>query len=141
MPVDEVKAKIQRILTDRFGSVRIDSDGDFVIPNDSAVAFVGVRPWGEEVVVHVTAFMLMDVPLSPELYEWVATEGSYFFGHVRVKREEGAATGTLIFSHCLLGDFLDKEEMLNALDSVAILANDLDDKLQSRFGGRRFIEE
>ena len=141
MGVEEVRSKVQRILTERFGSVRVDQDGDFGIQNESAVAFVRVNEWGEETVVHVTAYVLMDVPLSPELYEWVATEGSYFFGHVRINREDGAATGTLVFNQTLLGDFLDKAELINALDSVAIIANQLDDELQGRFGGQKFIEQ
>jgi hypothetical protein len=142
MSVDEVTAKVQRILTEEFGTVRIDRDGDFGVQNESAVAFVSVKPWGDdEVVVHVTAYMLNDVPLTPEVFEWVATEGSYFFGHVHVLRTEGESTGTLVFTHTLLGDFLDKPELLHAVNSVAILANNLDDELQSRFGGRKFIEE
>ena len=49
--VDDVKAKVQRMLTNHFGSVRIDKDGDFVVTNQSAVVFVGVKLWGDEDVI------------------------------------------------------------------------------------------
>jgi len=139
--VDEVRSKVQRILTEEFGSVQVDRDGDFSVRNQSAVAFVRVSEWAEQVVVHISAWMLSEVQLNAEVFEWVATEGSYLFGHVHVLRDENPDTGTLMFSYTLLGDLLDKDELINAVSSVAIIANDLDDELQGRFGGRKFIEE
>jgi len=40
--------------------------------------------------------------------------------------------------HSLLGDRLDADELVNAVEAVGAMANQLDDELQPRFGGRKF---
>ena len=66
--VDDVKAKIQRMLTNRFGSVRIDKDGDFIVKNGSAVVFVGVRLWrDEDVIVSFRCPLIRDVEITDAL--------------------------------------------------------------------------
>ena len=84
--------------------------------------------------------MLCGVPLTPELYKWVATEGqAYFFGHPGVvERENGL--GDIHFRHNLLGDFLDPEELKWGVLALGDTADDLDDELQARFGGKKFTE-
>ena len=45
--VGDVKEKVQRVLSNKLGSVRIDQDGDFIIEYNSAVTFVEVKKFGE----------------------------------------------------------------------------------------------
>lgn len=138
MGAPELKDKIQRILTDKLGSVKIDRDGDIVLENDSAIGFVSVRELGPDTtVVKVASPVLRDVELTPALYEWVATEGqNRLFAHYRVVFPKNGAA-MLMLEHDLLGDSLDPDELLFAVFSVMTGANDSDEELQSRFGGRR----
>ena len=117
------------------------SDGDFVVEFNSATAFVRVFELSSGVVlVRVFSVVLRKVPLTAALYRWVATEGQdYFFGHIQVQ-ENDDAFGALIFEHHLLGDYLDLDELAFALNCIGLHADELDDELKQRFGGKRFDE-
>lgn len=141
MSVDDVKAKVQRILTEEFGTVSIDRDGDFSVTYGSAMAFITFADLEQFVVVEIAAYVLSDVPVTPELLRYAALEGGHVFGHMSVLVDDGGDTGTLVFSHTLLGDFLDKDELLLALEWVAGTADDVDDELQAQFGGTVFLSE
>jgi hypothetical protein len=139
--VEAVKAKIQSILTQR-GTVQIDRDGDFSIGLGSARAFVRVREYGngQATVVLVFAQVLLNVPLTPDLYKYVALHSDdLVFGHL-VLAEMDDNTGMLLISHTLLGDYLDEDELLYAVYGVAGAADEFDDKLQQQFGGKRFTD-
>jgi hypothetical protein len=141
MAAAQVKEKVQRILTESFGSVTIDKDGDFYVRFDSAVVYIRVLELKNETsIVRSWSIMLSDVQPTPEMYRWVATNGQdNFFGHASVEeREDGLVN--IIFTHFLLGDFLDAEELNWAVIALGKTANELDDQLQARFGGKKFIE-
>lgn len=138
--VEATRGKVQKYLTESLGSVSVDQDGDFGIPYGSTVAFVSVNDaFGEHAVVDVWAIVLRDVPLTPELFRFVANK-DYRFGDLIVRRNENGL-GRVIFSQGILGDFLDPEELRLAVSAVAVTADELDDEMQARFGGRKFIEE
>ena len=142
MSTAQVKEKVQRILAESLGSVSVDKDGDFFVRFESAVVFVEVLEMKDDVTwVKSYSIMLSGVPLNPEVYRWFATEGQeYFLGHARVaERDDG--TGTIKFEHVLLGDLLYPEELNWAVLALGRTADDLDDQLQARFGGKRFIED
>lgn len=136
--VSAVKEKVRRILIDRLGSAEEDRDGDFTIRNGSARIFIRVMERNEEAtMVRVWSLVAMGIPKSPELFEHVAmsTDG-YFFGHLGLFEAEDGMTVT--FSHNLLGDYLDAEELMYAVGGVASSADQIDDELVANFGGRTF---
>jgi len=138
--VDQVKAKVQAILTEQ-GPVSLDSDGDYSIPMGSTRVFVHVmaHPNDEATLVSVFAPVLTGVPLTPEFYEFVALNTDrMIFGHLALANTDNG--GYLVISHMLLGDYLDADELLYAVFGVASSADEFDDDLQKRFGGKRFAE-
>ncbi len=147
--VVQLKERVQRLLIDQNGSVSIDRDGDFFIRQGSAVVYVRVMPWGDtSTLVKVWSILVTSVPLTPEVYRWVAVEGQcYWFGHARVVENDpvagepvtgGVPAGRIQFEHVLLGDVLDADELEAAVRGVWSAADDLDDELVARFGGTRF---
>jgi hypothetical protein len=137
-----VSQKVQRILTDMLGSVQVRKNGTFYMTNDSAAIIVEVREWGDETIVKVFSPMLRNVRPTEEVFRWIATEGqSFWFAHARayIRDEDGLCD--ILMEQDLLGDTLDPEELRTAVSAVAISANDLDDKLQSRFGGIRWTDD
>lgn len=121
--------------------VEVNSTAVFVAINDAssfetpADVFTG----GPAEVVTITSPLLRGVPLSNELIEWAATEGGRFlFGHVMLEHANGVAD--LNFQHRLLATRLDVEELDAAVVAVVATADQLDDQLQARFGGERFID-
>lgn len=140
MSADEVLLKIQRMLTEEGLYVRLIEDG-VVVPYESTAVFIRVLPQESRTLVRFTAPILLEAPDSPELTRWVATAGqSYFFGASNLEvRDDGKVN--VILDHTLLGDFLDREELHAVIGAMANTANDLDDELKVKFGGRRLMEE
>lgn len=144
MPGDvaAARAKVQQYLTQNFSNVNIDADGNYSLRNGSSRVFVRVRTQDHLDWTAVT----MEIPLlnkvkeTPAVFEHIAMHADDFiFGHLSVTRGD---EGLIIwFSHSLLGDYLDEAELCRAVGGMLGVADDLDDELQSQFGGDRFHQE
>jgi hypothetical protein len=141
--VADVKEKVQRIISSKFGSVRLDEDGRIVFPYESAMLFVSIKSFGKDGVrVTFVVPMVKNLRISNELCRWVAIEGQKtLFGSCRLDDSNGENDGWVFFEHSILGDDLDESELLNALVLVAAGANDLDNQIYDRFGGELFGED
>lgn len=137
-----VKERVRTILTEEFGTIDVDSDGDFSLRNGSARIFVRVSELGEDsTVVRLFCQLVEGATPSDELFHYVAMEGgNYYFGHLAVAEREDGSVG-LFFMHRLLGDLLDPEELVGAVIGMLSSADDIDDEVVGRFGGRRFHED
>ena len=86
--------------------------------------------------------LLRGVVPTPALYEYLARETpKLWFGSIAVwddEKDQGKLSLTL--SHTLLGDFLDEEELSSAMYGVLNSADELDDRMQQRFGGKRWTD-
>ena len=147
-----VKDKVSRYARELFNIVQLDDDGDLIIPYESTkiwIQFVEreVAPEREafyndnqlsRTVVQIWAPTIIDVTPTPELYKWVATEGAlYFYGHCRVLNYGDKGNVQVIFEVALPGDTIDPGELKQGLIAVASAADDLDDELKAKFGGKR----
>ncbi len=140
--VDVVKAKVQAILTEN-GPVQIDADGDFSFGMGSTRVFIRVLPHPNDqaTVLSIFAPVLINVPRSAELYEFLAMNSDHMiFGHLTLAAGESDDTGTLLVTHKLLGDYLDAEELMYAAVGVVGVADQIDEDLQAEFGGKRFAD-
>jgi hypothetical protein len=148
-----VKDKVSRFARELFNIVQLDDDGDLVIPYESTKVWIQfvereVAPereawWNENqlsrTVVQIWAPIIIDVKPSNELYKWVATEGAtYFYGHGKVVNFGDTGNVQVLFEVCLPGDTIDPGELKQALIAVATTADDLDDELKAKFGGKRY---
>ena len=138
--VPAVKERVQNYLT-TLGPIEIDERGMFGFLSGSTHVIVQVvaHPDEKAALVVVSCSLLFEVPLTPELYRHVAVHADdWWFGHLFLIENEGATTGTLIGRHTLLGDYLDKDELLYAVNGVGYSADGADDELQKQFGGKRY---
>jgi len=139
MTIDEVRAKVQRMLIEILGSAEVDKNGDFRIDNGSTAGFVSVVDWEDgDFIVQLWAFVLMGVPGSPELFEWIAKNGNqYTFGSTSFNtwEQDGETKSNVRFEHNLFANFLDLDELKHALFAVFQTADKLDNELQGLFGG------
>jgi hypothetical protein len=136
-----MRQQVQRILARQVGSIQVTADEEFSFPYESTRIFVRVDPFGENgTTVSVYAITNADIPPSPELFHYVATEGSsWTFGHLGAgEAEDGTVTTT--FRQTLLGEYLDPLELRAAVVAVATTADDLDDQIKERFGGKRMAD-
>lgn len=139
--VIQLRDKLQRLLTDEFGGVNVDRDGDFSISADSTRVFVRAQAWGkDETLVRIFSPVLLGLAPSTELYKYVAKENQYHFGTLVLFENEAGDEAVLELKHTLLGDYLDPQELISAVIAVGATADQLDDELLARFGGRRFTD-
>ena len=137
--ITDVTAKVQRILAKNWNT-QLAPDGSFFLRFESTGCRVECFEMGEtgSVAVKMSAPILFDVPVSNDLFRWVATEGAnYTFGNAHLFLDENETTAQLFFTQIILGDFLDAEELNTAVAAVGFTADRLDDELLPRFGGRR----
>ena len=135
-----LREKVQRWLTEEFGPLMVTAEGGISVPAGSSRVWVEVHPYGDdELVVQLTAPVLFDVPPSREFSDWVLENSATWVlgGLVYFEDEEGA---TLLFRHTILGDYLDKAELLASAYAVGSTADLIDDDLQARFGGERVAD-
>ena len=152
-----VKDKVQRFARDLFNDVRIDDDGDLLIPFEDTSIFV--RVWEREfasadeekfydenqlskVMVKIWAYVLLELKGSPELFKWVAIEGqSCIVGHfLLLPVDDQESSFRLIFADQIPGDTLDPGELKEALLAVMASASEGIELLKPRFGGKTFAE-
>ena len=149
--VDATMMKVQRLLTGPLG-LKIQLQGELIMvffQNRSTHVNMRVVDWGKtqdgepRSLVHISAPVLREVTPSPELFKWVATEGTKFwFGHMQLfddQRNPGKMI--MMMAHTLLGDFLDEAELASAMFAVLGSADEWDDKLKEKFGGKRGVDQ
>jgi hypothetical protein len=148
--VDQTMMKVQRLLTGPM-NLRIQLQGEtigVVFTDASTQIHIRVIDWGKSKdgeprsLVRISSPILRAVPPSPALYEYLAREAPRnWFGNIAVwDDEEAKGMLSLTFGHTLLGDYLDEEELRAALYSILGTADELDDLLQKRFGGKRWTD-
>jgi len=148
--VDQTMMKVQRLLTGPMG-LRIDLSGDLIgvrFTDSSTQIHVRILDWGKNkegeprTLVRISAPVLRAVPPSPALYEYIVREApKLWFGTLEVN-DDSQNAGMLFISmgHTLLGDYLDEEELKSALFGVLGAADERDDQMQKRFGGKRWAD-
>lgn len=135
--MSETRDRIASMVANFVGRVELGSGGDLSFPYESTRVYINVRPWGEgSTVVVVFAFTNVDLTPSPELYEFVALHtDDWVFGHLGLSvSDDGKAA--IDFSHTLLADRLDAEELQATVAAVAVTANQIDEQIKAQFGGR-----
>jgi hypothetical protein len=147
--VGTVTLKVQRILTQHLG-YKFQMQGDVMLlafEDASTVVTVRCVPFGSmderlpQVLVHIECPLLIDVKPTPELLEWVARNATKrWFGAVSLGDGPGDDTVHLSLMHTLVGDTIDPMELALPLLLMLKSADELDDELQARFGGKRMAD-
>jgi hypothetical protein len=141
--IDEVAQSVHETLAQEWG-VEPDKDGSGSVAFGSTWCHVSCVPHGDcevhgndSVIVCLAAPVLFKVPFTEELCRWVATDGDYLFGRMKVHPDDSGSLCTVALEHAILGDHLDAEELVWAISAVGLTADGLDDELQALFGGQR----
>ena len=141
MSADAIRQKVQRIVAEELGSVTVDKDGDVRVVHDSAVSFISVIEQENRTIVKIWSILAVEIPATPDFYQWIASEGQgYFFARMIASPPDEHGQAWVKWEYDLLGDYLDRDELLNAMHVVVGLSNDLDDEIVTKFGGRRWTD-
>ena len=145
--VEATTEKVQRILVEEFNDVRLRKSGGFILEVGSTAGFVEIQAWTPDkdgnprTLVYIWAPLGRDVKPSEDLYHWAAVEGQQFrLGTVTVLDEKEAGTCVIQFDHTIMGDYLDPAELATAVGAVLWTADDLDEIVHDRFGGKRYTD-
>ena len=138
--VNLVRAKVQEYMGE-FGQIDLLPNGTLSFAHESTRVFVDLMVSEEptSVALLVDAPVALDVPVSPQLWEAIGRRnGSLVYGSFTILTNEDRAD--VVFRYSLLADYLDREELVNAVGMVVAIANAVDEEFVAEFGGRRFID-
>jgi hypothetical protein len=133
-----VRTTIETRLSAMFERYLVDEHGNYVLGLETARVFI-VPTWleNEATIVRVFAITNLDVPVTAELTTYLLAKNlDFVFGGFALDVDNGAVW----FNHNVLGDYMSPEELEATLSAVAQTANQFDDEIKSRFGGRLYVE-
>jgi hypothetical protein len=140
--VSQVQKKVQSILSSELGSVNVDADGNLKLTYESTALLITTFEFGvksDQTVIEITGFVSIDTPASPKLYKYLNDQNAALhFGALH--HGQGTDSSMILLKYSILGDYLDPEELLNAVRAVILMADLLDEEITKEFGGTRFID-
>ena len=136
---EAVFANVRSWTLEKYGEPFKVTDSSITYVSGSTFVVVQVSPLGENVMVIVGSPIGMEVPVTGELAKHLLLEHEYNFGSPSINIDDNGKTGTIVFRTMLIGDELDKEEIFTAMELIVNTADDIDDQLVKRFGGRTVI--
>lgn len=121
-----------------FGEVNVKvMDDTLVLQEGSTFVYVRVFPIGEKKSgVETFAYVVVDVEVTEQLMRYLLTYNlRLIMGGFGLARGEGNK-GTVLLTHTILGDSMDREELYGSVSAIARVADDLDDQIVTAFGGQ-----
>ncbi|MBE9076901.1 YbjN domain-containing protein [Romeria aff. gracilis LEGE 07310] len=132
-------SRIAPWMQDLFGesTVAFEDEPLFIITIGSAVASTRVIPWGsEEALITTRSYVVTDIEITPELsYYLLRANNGIYFGRFALDGEDD-----IVFEHSLVGSSCDRIELKHSVQNVIRLADDYDDEIVARWGGKRALE-
>jgi Putative bacterial sensory transduction regulator len=112
------------------------------VPDGSSAVFIRFHAWGADTIISLSAPVLTELTLDGDMRAGLFAE----LNRLNARSHFGkffldADAGQVVLEYDILGDYLESEELLNALLSVGRLADDVDDELQAELGeGKRAMD-
>jgi hypothetical protein len=133
-----LREKLDGYLRSTVVGVSIDADGDFMVPYGSGITWVRPDDWTDgRTLVRVWAITNVELPVDGELTRFLLTANArILFGGFRLEPSPPA----VMLVHYLLGDYLNRNELLTAVAAVATAADHYGPEIKARFGGKLFNE-
>uniref|UniRef100_UPI0035C8ECDD T3SS (YopN, CesT) and YbjN peptide-binding chaperone 1 n=1 Tax=Okeania sp. SIO2F4 TaxID=2607790 RepID=UPI0035C8ECDD len=97
---------------------------------------VRVSPWGEDSVINTCYTVVIGAELNPDLLEFLLRANSNMqFGGFSLDTD-----GNILFEHSIVGSICDQNELEVSVLAVLEVADDYDDKIVERWGGKRGLD-
>lgn len=126
-----------------FGEVNVTQTNDtFALQEGSTFVYVRTFPIGEKKTgVEVFSYVVVDVTITEELMRYLLTYNlRLMFGGFGLAVDDNGM-GTVVLTHTILGDNLRRDELYASVSAVAHIADDLDDRIVTAFGGRTALDK
>ena len=143
----EFKTDAQRVCYEKIVSMMKELFGEFVdvrtdaplilVTVGSALARTGIFPWGKhDAAIRTRSYVVADAEITPELTRYLLGENTRMnFGAFGIDDDDA-----IIFEHTILGSRCDKEELKASVMAVVMVADQYDDEIVARWGGRRALD-
>lgn len=134
-----VYEKVGQYMKDLFGELaraRDDLPG-YYLTMGSAVVQAFVLTWGDkDAVVNVRSYVVMGAERTPEMLEFLLRQNyDMRFGGFSLDKD-----GDVVFEHTIVGSACDKDELKASVMGVLSTADEYDDQIVSRWGGKRALD-
>jgi len=139
----KVHEKTRGFLHTLFGEVNVKlMDDTFVLQEGSTFVYVRTFPIGEKKSgVEIFSYVVVDVEVTEQLMRYLLTYNlRLILGAFGLARGEGSK-GTVLLTHTILGDSMDREELYGSVSAIARVADDLDDQIVTAFGGQTALDK
>ncbi len=134
----KVYEKTRDFLHEMFGEVNVKvMDDTFTMQEGTTFVYARVFAIGEKRAgVEVFSYVVADIEVTEELMRYLLTYNLRLVlgGFGLVIGKDGK--GTVLLTHTILGDTMDSEELYASLSAIARVADDLDEKIVTAFGGK-----
>lgn len=109
----------------------------FIINFGSAVASTRVTPWEQDDALIITrSYVVTDLEVTPELTYYLLRENNGIrFGRFALDSEND-----IVFEHSLVGSTCDQIELQYSVTTVTKVADNYDDEIARRWGGKRALD-
>jgi hypothetical protein len=133
-----LREKLDGYLRSTLVGVSVDAEGDFMVSYGSGVTWVRPVDWMEgRTLARVWSITNVGLPVEGELPRFLLTaNANIVFGGFRLEPSPPA----VVLVHYLLGDYLNRNELLTAVAAVATTADHYGPEIKARFGGTLFNE-
>jgi hypothetical protein len=139
-----LREKVERYLREMEITYEVGKDYYRVRKDSSAVNIAFIQSGENETVLKFYGFVLCNVKKQGNeamFEEFSELNSGYYFAKVYWEpKDDDKNIGNIYCEVGLLGEYLDYEEFKRALVHVAVLSDELDDKLKAKYGGERFID-
>jgi hypothetical protein len=137
-PVALLRETLERYLEEAPLDFTVDADGDFAVPRGSAVTWIRPVEWTDgQTIVRIWSITNVGMRVDGELTRFLAVEsGKLVYGGLSLDESRPSVH----LGHTLLGDFLSRQELEDAVHAIASTADVYDELIEARFGGRRFTQ-
>src|SRR5262249_40052593 len=135
--------RVREHLNALFGEVNIKETKDaFALQEGSTFVYVRTFPIGEKKAgVEVFSYVVVDVAVTEDLMRYLLTYNlRLMFGGFGLPIDENGK-GAVVLTHTILGDDLRRNELYASVSAIAHVADDLDDRIVTAFGGRTALDK
>lgn len=110
---------------------------EFGVRVGSALAQTAIYPMGEDdSVISTRAYVVTGVDLTADLMHFLLRENDRMtFGAFGIDQD-----GDIFFEHTIVGSTCDQPELKTSVSSVAIIADEYDDLIVEKWGGKRAVD-
>jgi len=123
-------------------TLRLHDDGDFSIDFGSAIIYISPWSWSEdECIIHIWTPLIDEIEITTDLTRYLLEQnlnmppfGGFSIGTVTVDRE---SKEYLCLEESMVGSSATKHELRQAVYIMGQMADDYDDKIRSKWGGKR----